>query len=386
MKQNNLRFIQGAIAHNDLCQTKLNQAIEVEGQINQKSQALNKELDESSNILVLWQNKLTSAQHVLATQDKQALQNKKNLDDALHYQAFYQRLYDQVINNKNQAQQKLNAATAEQNSLSNTLSSQQSSLFQAQHQLNKAHGAKNAIKPEHYPYTVVVERWVSTREWFKSGKWKAFDEIRYGGPQYDNAINNANNNIKNAQDNFSAKQALVNQTNSKLYQANQNVHAAQKKLNECSANLGGMIKTDLEKANKNLDLAQAAKIVIDNKINQAKQQIQTAQNQVNEAKIIQQKSINNDLAAKQKLHEAQSFVAKCRIDLENSSIALNLVNHIGDYTQTTSAHQNTTDERSDYTKFHTFGESLLIKSETVGEQIQFIEENFSRLDLFASIA
>lgn len=306
MKQNNLRFMQSTLAHNDLCQTKLNEAIEVAGQISQKSQALNKELNESNNILGLWQNKLTSAQNVLATQDKQAVQNKEKLDAALQYQASCQKLYDQAINNKNQAQQKLNTATAEQNSLSNTLSSQQSYLSQAQHQLNKAHGAKNAIKPEHYPYTVVVERWVSTREWFKSGKWKAFDETRYGGQQYDNAINNANNNIKNAQDNVSAKQALVNQTNSRLYKANQNVYAAQKELNECSSNLGGMIKTDLENANQNVDLAQAAKIATDNKINQAKQQIQTAQNQVNEAKIIQQKSTDNYLIVEQKLQEAQS--------------------------------------------------------------------------------
>jgi hypothetical protein len=77
----------------------------------------------------------------------------------------------------------------------------QNNLSQLKKALTQAKYARKDINQQDYPYTVEVQRWVSTRDWFSSGKWKSFGETRYGGAMYEKAINLADTKLHLTQQN-----------------------------------------------------------------------------------------------------------------------------------------------------------------------------------------
>jgi hypothetical protein len=166
---------------------------------------------------------------------------QKNLNEALSFET--------------KARQEMDAINTQVYATQSTLTSYQSSLSQATNAATQAQAARNSIHVNNYPYTIEVQRYVSTREWFKSGKWKSFTETRYGGANYDNAIVEANNKLQAALQNQSSWQGWVNGANSTHQKANSDRYTINSKLST-SQNVLNKAKGDLENAKNALVAAE----------------------------------------------------------------------------------------------------------------------------------
>jgi cytohesin len=180
---------------------------------------------------------------------------KKKVADAQSREKLCKSKLDTAAQAETQANNEMTTANTNYNNAQSTLTSYQNSLSSVSNTVYYAQQTKDSIKPEHYPYTAEVERWVSTRELFKSGKWKTFWETRYGGAAYENAMKDASKKLEDAKNNQASWQSWVNGASSALSSANTGWYAADKKLKDAQ-NLVTNLKSDWENAKNSLVSAQ----------------------------------------------------------------------------------------------------------------------------------
>jgi hypothetical protein len=145
-------------------------------------------------------------QSVIAAAEKRIVDAKSELKSWVNYRGT-------VASTLEQAKQKKETAENEVSSSYKTKNKYENELKSARNDLVKAENNEKSINFNNFSYTVVAQKDVEVQEWQTVTKMETFNEIRYGGKEYENALAKATTELVNA---VSLKEACQREVNTAL--------------------------------------------------------------------------------------------------------------------------------------------------------------------------